>query len=570
MADGTQFQIDIAAKAAGVDAAAAAVDRLASQLTGAQTAAAQAAEAVAAGESSYGAAERAADGAAKALERIAVRSADLKTKMQAAMEAGDEGKFWKLAAAANELAKRQAEGTDKANAAKTALDGEAKALDGLKVAAQAAAQQETKLAAAHADSTKALAKSKDAADKLRSSQGQLGSSALGAVGGLKKFGGPLGSMADTTEDTVEGLQKMTESIGTVGTVAVAGAVAVVALGAAAIGAAYKIAEVTFWAIKLADKTKRLDSLSEKFKKHTANLFGGLKIDKLLDGFESLVDLFDETSVTGKAIKVVFESLFQPLIDGVTAWLPKMRTAFIQFEILVLKALIAIKPYGSEIMLVAKIFGVLALVVAGVLVAALAVGFAIMIAFWTIVIKLGQAMQWVTETVMGLGKGIMDWLGGISLADIGTNMIMGLVGGIGAAGPAVLSALGGVVTGAIDSAKKALGIASPSKVFAEIGSQTAEGMAVGVDSGAGAVQGSLSSLVEAPSAQPGALESLVTPQAAASVPASGGSAAGANFSGATFIFQGVEGAEDALGRFEDLMMRLTEGDVTQLGGAVPAT
>ncbi len=553
MAD-TSFQIDIAAKAAGVDTAADAVDRLAKQLTAADAAATLAAEAVSAGEASYKAAEAAADANAKALERIGIKAADLQTKMAAAMAAGDAGKFWKLAGAAQELSERQAEAATKANAAKTALDAEATALDGLKAAAKTAADQQEHLTKAQADSIATLQKSKAAADKLRQATGQTAQNAEKALGGLKKFGGPLGNLANTAEDTLEGFGKLSESIGTVGTIAAGAAVAVVALGVAAIAAAYKIGEVAFWAVKLADKEKRLDKITEKFKKHTQGLFGGLKITKLLDGFESLVDLFDETSVTGKAIKVVFDSLFQPLIDGVTEFIPKMRSAFIQFEILVLKALIAIKPFGSQIVFAAKVLGVLALVVVGVFVAALAVGFAIMVAFWTALYKISEATTAAYTAIIGFGKSVYDYFANTSLTQIGTDMIMGLANGIVGAGDFVLKAITGVVGKAIDGAKGLLGIASPSKVFADIGMSTAEGMAVGVEEGTSSAQG--------------ALEGLVAPPAAPAQ-ASGGSGSAPSLGGATFIFNGVAGAEDAVGKFEELLVRFAEGNLAQLGGAVPA-
>lgn len=568
MAD-TQFTIDIAAKAAGVDTAAEAVDRLAKHLSAADTAASQAAAALSAGEASYAQAEAGADAAAKALERIGVKASDLQTKMQAAMAAGDAAKFWRLAGAAQELGKRQDEAAAKAKAAKIALDAEAVTLDGLRAASKGAAAQQEAFSKAQEQATKRLEQAKASADRLRGSQGALEAKGVAAGKALKKLGGPIGQVADFAEGAYSDVGDLAKSIGMVGTVALVSAVALVALGAAALGAAYKVGEIAFWAVKLADKEKRLTKIQEKLKKNTDGLFGGLKINKLLDGFEDLVDLFDETSVTGKAIKVVFESLFQPLIDGVTAFVPKMRTAFIQAEILVLKALIAIKPYGSQILLVAKIMGVILLAAIGLVVAAMAVGVAIMIAFWTAVIKVGQAMQAATEAVIGFGKGVVDYFQNTSLTQIGTDLITGLANGILGAGPAVLKALSGVVGGAIDSAKKLLGIASPSKVFAEIGMNTAEGMAVGVEGGTGGVQGSLDALVSPPVPPAPPLESLVAPPAAPAQ-ASGGSGSAPSLAGATFIFQGVQGAEDAVGRFEELLTRFAEGNLTQLGGAVPAT
>lgn len=81
-----------------------------------------------------------------------------------------------------------------------------------------------------------------------------------------------------------------------------------------------------------------------------------------------------------------------------------------------------------------------------------------------------------------------------MTEIGGNIITGLVNGINAAGDAVANALGGVIDGAIAGAKRALGISSPSKVFAEIGVNTMLGMAQGVNAAANIPQSSMLSAV----------------------------------------------------------------------------
>jgi phage-related protein len=81
--------------------------------------------------------------------------------------------------------------------------------------------------------------------------------------------------------------------------------------------------------------------------------------------------------------------------------------------------------------------------------------------------------------------------------VGGDIMRGLADGITGAAGAVVSAITGAVSGAIDSAKKALGIASPSKVFAEIGGYTGEGFAMGVDESAPEAQASMTSMVEPP-------------------------------------------------------------------------
>src|SRR6185369_12820660 len=78
-----------------------------------------------------------------------------------------------------------------------------------------------------------------------------------------------------------------------------------------------------------------------------------------------------------------------------------------------------------------------------------------------------------------------------------------VNGITGAGSAVINALGGVVSGAIDHAKHLLGIASPSKVFEGLGGYTAEGFAAGVEGGSGDARGALEAMVATPDAKGGA-------------------------------------------------------------------
>ena len=86
-----------------------------------------------------------------------------------------------------------------------------------------------------------------------------------------------------------------------------------------------------------------------------------------------------------------------------------------------------------------------------------------------------------------------------LFSIGTNIITGLVNGIKGAAGSVLGAITGVVNNAIDSAKRLLGIHSPSKVFASIGRFTMAGMERGIAGGergvVAAMRGAVSAVTE---------------------------------------------------------------------------
>lgn len=343
----------------------------------------------------------------------------------------------------------------------------------------------------------------------------------------------------------------------------------------------------------------IDSQTARLKRNIGGVFGGLKIDPLLKAMSSLVALIDANSASGRAIKVVFESLFQPLIDGVTAFVPKMEKAFIEFEILVLKALIAIKPWGSKILLVAEAFGVL-IAVMGVLtvgfavavIAPLAIAAGLVAAFVGVAIAMANVLGQIGTAAYTLGASIVGGIGaafawlferfnavvtyltGFSLVEIGTAMINGLISGITGAAGGILSAMTGAVQGAVDGAKSLLGIASPSKVFAEIGTNTAAGMSQGVDAGAADVQGSMEALVAppgtpggAPAPAAGASPEPVAAAAPAAATSGGGGSkggGGGNFAGATFNINGMKDAEAV----RDVILAIIEGDFAAAGLAVP--
>jgi hypothetical protein len=84
----------------------------------------------------------------------------------------------------------------------------------------------------------------------------------------------------------------------------------------------------------------------------------------------------------------------------------------------------------------------------------------------------------------IGNAIGD-LGGM-LQSMGHNLIIGLWNGIVGAWNWFIGAVGGLFTGLIDWLRGLLGIASPSKVFAGIGTQLSAGLAVGMDKSAGLV------------------------------------------------------------------------------------
>lgn len=81
------------------------------------------------------------------------------------------------------------------------------------------------------------------------------------------------------------------------------------------------------------------------------------------------------------------------------------------------------------------------------------------------------------------------------SNLGTNIVEGLKSGLEGAWQSLLDLLRGLASGLPDPVREALGIHSPSTVFAELGQYTAEGLALGIERGAGRAQSAAQGLLD---------------------------------------------------------------------------
>jgi predicted nucleic acid-binding Zn-ribbon protein len=349
-------------------------------------------------------------------------------------------------------------------------------------------------------------------------------------------------------------------------------------------------------------SKRLRSLDEqgkRFKKNIGDLFGGLNIEPVLSALETMVALFDKNEASGQAIKFLFETIFQPLIDNATNAAYVVEAFFLGFLIGALKLYIGLKPtikaieefFGFEdsslsdtlksvteagevlapiILAIALAWGLAVVAVTALVAVVLALG-AALIALPIILYKVGAA---VFGGIVDAFNTAVEFIKGLDFLGMGRDIMTGLAAGITGAASAVWNAITGAVKGAIGAAKSLLGISSPSKVFAELGEFTGEGMTLGVESTANDVQAAMGemaspeSALQAATSPAGGGGAAVAPAAAAD-PAAGGAGGGLDLTGVTFIFQGVKDAEQAEGRFRELLTMVVKGDAAALGAAKAA-
>lgn len=354
---------------------------------------------------------------------------------------------------------------------------------------------------------------------------------------------------------------------------------------------------------VAKRMMGLDAQSAKLKKNFGDLFSGLDIDPVLEGFRVLVDLFDKSTASGQAMQFLFETVFQPIIDQAKNAAYVVEAFVLGFLIGMTKLYIALKPaikavsefFGFEDTSLADVLAIAtkageyaAFVFVGFVAALAAVGIAIgvvvaaaiaiQVAIYAVIAAAVALVGYLVGATISAFMAVWDYMKGLGaqMMQFGTDMIMGLVNGIKNSAGAVVTAITGAVGGAITAAKKALGIASPSKVFADIGGYTTEGFAEGVDDSAGMAQDAMAAMVEPPDAGAVGFSALAGGAASGGAAASGAApGARGGSSGPTVNFNApvyFGGKQASASEVEDLVELITktlEGDAAAVAGEAAA-
>lgn len=258
----------------------------------------------------------------------------------------------------------------------------------------------------------------------------------------------------------------------------------------------------------------VDKVGEKF----SRLFEDVDLDPVIELVGELGSMLDSTSIQGEALGFMLTTAFSGLFAAARAALPLVKVGINEVIIVALKLYIAAKPLVAkvrELWASANEGGTLVKVITtfvdAVVVAALAVG-ALVAAAVGIYVAFAFVYTWLTNASQAVGTAIGDafkgaWtlitsiFGAENAQAIALAVIDGMVAGITGGASRVVQALAGVGQAAVGGVKSVLGIASPSKVMAQMGAYTAEGFAVGVDSGADDARASVEAAVAPPALAP---------------------------------------------------------------------
>lgn len=213
------------------------------------------------------------------------------------------------------------------------------------------------------------------------------------------------------------------------------------------------------------------SLSDRFKESLGQLFEGVDPGPFVEGLKSVASVFDQSTASGKAMKLLITTAFNGILSVASKVFPYIKAFLEGLVIGALKAYIAFKPVikaigdmfggppsGGLIKAIAGVAEALVtpLVIMGKIIAtAIQVAVAIKGAFDQAAVVIHNASSAVGDFINGLVQGIENGAGLVleAVKNLGKSMLNGL--------------------------KSALGISSPSKEMMKLGGFSAEGFGAGI-------------------------------------------------------------------------------------------
>lgn len=231
----------------------------------------------------------------------------------------------------------------------------------------------------------------------------------------------------------------------------------------------------------------LDRQMQRLHESIGRLFGDIRIEGFLEALNEVVSLFSQSTETGRALHTIVGAIFGPLFDQIGAGSPLVRRFFQGMVIEVQRIVIGVlrirnaflHAFGGSAL--APLIGgagalslgrMAALGLAGALLAVIVPLALLGGLLYAGAVRLSQ----MADAFNAFRDQVATW------AASGSQLIDGFVSGITGGATRVRDAVTGIAGRATSALRDALGIHSPSRVFAMLGRQIPRGFAMGVDSG----------------------------------------------------------------------------------------
>lgn len=343
----------------------------------------------------------------------------------------------------------------------------------------------------------------------------------------------------------------------------------------------------------------LDVQSKKLHESFSALFSGLKIEGFLKALNMVTSLFSQNTASGRALKIILETMFQPLANVAESLGPVIKRFFQGMVIGALYLAIAVltvrnwfkKTFGSSDILsgfdaqtaalyagiaAVGLLGAAFVAMGGLIVGALAVATPFIWGAVTATAALAvQGLILAAPFLLGAvaigalvaaGLALYDLWREIDWSSLGRAIIDGIVGGLESGAQWVIDAVTSLGESAFGAFKGTLGIASPSKEFAKLGVALPQGVEAGIDTGTPALKKSVETMVDVP--QVPTTEAAKTPEGSA-VPAAAQRGGPISISfGDIVVNSKAETAKEMAADFKHELERVLETVVVQLGATLP--
>lgn len=242
----------------------------------------------------------------------------------------------------------------------------------------------------------------------------------------------------------------------------------------------------------------------KVKENWASLFRGVNVEPVLDAMKRLRDILNVNTASGQALKRLFTELLQPLFDSTERGLVFLRRFFKQMLIGALEIEIAFKRVRNQL---ARTFGkdmfqsngpgslldkieLGKYAVWGLYAAVVALGVSVLLVYWPF--TLAAAAVYLVYKNFGRLKKLWD---DTDWSKLGSNIWGSIVRGVKSGWDRIKRTFTDLAGAAAKAFRTALGIQSPSKVFAELGYQLPAGVAKGIIVGTPQAQAAAANMVE---------------------------------------------------------------------------
>ncbi len=242
----------------------------------------------------------------------------------------------------------------------------------------------------------------------------------------------------------------------------------------------------------------------KLEENLGKLFKNVGVEKFEQALQSILSVFDETTSSGHALKVLSETIFAPLFDSVSGLGPIVKAMFqgmivgaLIVTIGVLKVRNAFRDaFGKDAL---GGLDLADLTMKAVAVTVIALGIAVGIALLPIfmLVTAGKQLKNTFDEFSLAAKAAWAFMSNLNFTQVGLDLVTGFVNGIKQGAQAVIDAVKGLGSSALAALRGALDSHSPSRAFAKLGLTAPQGMAEGVDAGVPDVEASVASMVSVP-------------------------------------------------------------------------